>query len=270
MPGREDFEERRQARIDRLNEASEKAAKRSLSYNKLSSDLVQDIPLGQPNIVGRPALPRLREKSARAMDKAIEESDKADYYSNRAEAAENNSTISSDDPAAIEKLQAKIAKLETERERIKTLNKAARKNGTEPEPWFTLPYIGRDIKAAKERIAKLEAIDAMPAELIEFDSGEIESDLETNRIIIRYDERQPEEITEKLKGNGFHWSPTEHAWLRLRSRAALRMACAICGVEPIRKDEPICRACAEKIAARLAAGTQGSGEVGSGEAPHAG
>lgn len=83
MSGRADYEERRQDRIDRLNGAAEKASERSLQYNKRSSDLVKDIPLGQPNIIGRPALPRLREKSARAMDKAVEESGKADYYAER-------------------------------------------------------------------------------------------------------------------------------------------------------------------------------------------
>lgn len=63
MSGRLDYEERKQNRIDRLNAASEKASSLSGSEYKRSHDLVKDIPLGQPNIIGRPALPRLREKS---------------------------------------------------------------------------------------------------------------------------------------------------------------------------------------------------------------
>lgn len=230
MPGRADYEERRQARIDRLREASARESNRSAEAFKRSHDLVKDIPLGQPNIIGRPALPRLREKSVSALNQAIEHDNTAAYYAERAESAENNRAISSDDPEAIEKLKAKIAKLEEERERVKVFNKAARKNGTEPAPWYTLQYLSRDIKTAKDRIAKLEQTDAMPAQLIEFDGGEIESDPITNRIIVRFDERQNDDMAERLKGNGFHWSPEAGAWQRLRNYNALRAAKRICGV----------------------------------------
>ena len=71
----------------------------------------------------------------------------------------------------------------------------------------------------------------MPAVVINFESGEIESDPEMNRIIIRHNEGQSEEVTTILKSNGFHWSPTEKAWLRLRNRRALWAACGVCGVE---------------------------------------
>ena len=230
MPGREDYEERRQARIDRLNDAAYKASKESDAASKRSFDLVKDIPLGQPNIIGRPALPNLRAKSAKLMDKSIELSGKSDYYADRAEAAEGNSAISSDDPAAIDKLREKVERLEAERERVKAFNKEARKNGTEPAPWYTLPYLGRDIKAAKERITKLERVDSMPAEQIRFDGGEIESDPTTNRVMIRFDERQDDAMTQKLKSNGFRWAPSVKAWQRLRSLNALYAACQICGV----------------------------------------
>jgi hypothetical protein len=67
MPGRSDYEERKQARIDRLNGAASKARQESDKQYQHSHDLVKDIPLGQPNIIGRPALPRLREKSFNAL-----------------------------------------------------------------------------------------------------------------------------------------------------------------------------------------------------------
>lgn len=234
MPGREDYEERRQARIDRLNDAACKAAQESDAASKRSFNLVKDIPLGQPNIIGRPALPNLRARSAKLMDKSVKLADKSGYYSDRAEAAESNRAISSDDPAAIEKLREKVARLETERDRVKAFNKEARKNGTDPAPWYTLPYLGRDIKAAKERIAKLERVDNMPAELIQFDGGEIESDPITNRVMIRFDERQDAAMNRKLKSFGFHWSPSAKAWQRLRSPGSLRIACHLCGTEVTR------------------------------------
>ena len=228
MPGREDYEERRQARIDRLNGAAYRFSQESTAAAKRSHDLVKDIPFGQPNING--ALTGVTSKARNAMDRSVSLGEKSGYYADRAEAAKNNRAISSDDPAAIEKLREKIAKLEAEREKVKAFNKAAKKNGTEPAPWYTLPYLGRDIKAAKERIEKLERVDRMPAEQIEFDGGEIESDPTTNRIMIRYDERQGADVIENLKVNGFHWSPTEQAWMRLRNPSALRIAKKLCGV----------------------------------------
>ena len=175
MPGREDYEERRKARIDRLNNAAASAAQESSQRFKRAHDMVKDIPFGQPNIIGRPALPALRERSARMMDKALELNRTADYYAERAEAAECNSAISSDDPTAVEKLQAKLAELEATRDRVKAANKEAKKTGGEQSAWYTLPYLARDIKSVKERIAKLQAVDDMPAEIIIFDGGEIES-----------------------------------------------------------------------------------------------
>jgi len=71
MPGRKDYEVRRQARIDRLEARAEKEAGQATAELKRSHDLVKDIPFGQPNIVGRPQLPRLRERSAAAMDRAL-------------------------------------------------------------------------------------------------------------------------------------------------------------------------------------------------------
>jgi len=161
----------------------------------------------------------------------VELDNKAAHYTDRAAVAEDNTAISSDDPEAIAKLEAKITALEEKREKIKAFNRAAKKNGTEPAAWYELPYIGADIKRAKERIEKLKRVDRMPAEIITFDGGEIESDPGTNRVVIRFDERQGATMTERLKTNGFHWSPSVCAWTRLRNPGALRAAKIICGAE---------------------------------------
>jgi len=237
MAGRQDYEERRQARIDRLNAAAETAAAKSIAESRRASELVEGIPFGQPNIIGRPALPALRARSARCMDRSVEQQELSEEYKVRAEAAVGNRTISADDPDAIEKLKAKVSALEAERERIKAHNKEAKKNGTETAPWYALPYIARDIKAATERIAKLERIDAMPAELIEFDGGEIESDPVTNRVIIRYDERQDAAVTDMLKSNGFKWAPSAGGWQRLRTPGAWRLLCRIMEKPDDRRDK---------------------------------
>lgn len=223
MAGRADYEERRESRIDRLNSAASSAQAQSSAAYTRSHDLVKDIPLGQPNIRG--ALTGVMNKSSNAMDKAVELSIKAGYYADKAAAAENNKAISSDDPQAIEKLKAKVSRLEAEREKVKAFNKAARKNGTEPAPWYTLPYLGRDIKAAKERIAKLEALDARPtAEDIIFEGGRIVENVEQNRIQIFFDERPDDERIKTLKSWGFHWAHSEGAWQRLRNANAIYAA----------------------------------------------
>lgn len=225
MSGRSDYEERKQARIDRLNSASDKASSLSGSEYKRSHDLVKDIPLGQPNIIGRPALPRLREKSWNALGKAIQLDKKAAYYAGRAEAAENNTAISSDDPDAIEKLKSKLAALEAERERVKASNKAAKKNGTEPAPWYTLPYLGKDIKRVKDRISQLERLDSQPvAEDIHFEGGFIHENTEINRLQIIFDDIPEPDIREKLKRWGFKWARSEGAWQRMRGTNALHAA----------------------------------------------
>lgn len=231
MSGRQDYEERREARIDRLNAASEKAAAQSAIEAKRSYDLTKDIPFGQPNITGRPALPRLREKSINAIERSIEHANTAEYYADRAEAAENNKAISSDDPAAIEMLTAKIKYLEAEKEEVKAFNKAARKNGTESAPWYRLPYLNRDIKAAKERIEKLQCVDAIAEEKIDFDGGAIEVNNDLNRVIIRHDEKPGDDTISALKANGFHWSREEQAWMRLKTPSAIRTAKKICGIK---------------------------------------
>lgn len=231
MVGREDYEERKQARIDRLNGAAGKAAAASNDAYTRSHDLVKDIPFGQPNIVGRPALPNMRKKSAAAMDRALELDKKADYYAEKARAAEQNKAIFSDDPEALNKLREKLAELEAERERVKAKNREARKNGTEQSAWWVLPYLGKDIKRIKDRIAQLEQVDAMEDETIEFDGGEIESDSYTNRVMITFDEKPEKDTIDKLKRNGFRWAPSVGAWQRLRTPYALELACNICGVE---------------------------------------
>lgn len=256
MPGRTDYEERRQGRIDRLNGAAERESSRAGEEFQRSHDLVAGIPFGQPNIEGRPALPRLRERSMNAMDRGMKHSEKAGEYARRAEAAENNTAISSDDPRAIEKLEAKIEELKAYQAAMKAVNQYYRKNKKlegcpelTPEmkkeilrnwsmgwyvgvcyPAYALSNNNAKIKAAEKRIASLRRVDDMEEETIPFDGGEIVSDPDTNRIAIYFDTRPDREMISRLKGNGFRWSPSVGAWTRLRNPAALRAARRVCNV----------------------------------------
>lgn len=226
MIGRVDYEERREARIERMEVMQSKnESKSNAEYNR-SHELLDPIPFGQPNINGR--LTGTLNKARNAMEKSIDLSEKADYYREKAEAARSNKAISGDDPNAIEKLELKIASLEEQREKIKAFNREARKNGTEPAAWYELPYISKDIKRLKDRIESLKKVDAMKDEEIEFFGGRIVSDSEENRVMIYHDEKPGPETIQKLKCYGFRWSPKNHAWQRQRTPESMEIAKRIC------------------------------------------
>lgn len=253
MAGRQDYEERKQARIDRLENAVINARKGSSEAAERSYNLTKDIPLGQPNIRG--ALTGVMNKSRSAISKSCELSDKADYLENKLAGVENNTAISSDDPDCIEKLTEKVEALKAEQEYAKALNAHYRKHGTcrgfrnmsdesaakkderikasysfqqQPYPSYSLTNLNAKIKAAQERIDQIKRVEAMPDEIIKYgDFCEIESSSETNRVAIAFYGRASDELVEKLKSNGFKWAYSEGKWQRLRSPYSLRLAKSI-------------------------------------------
>lgn len=250
MAGRQDYEERKQARIDRLENAVIKTRKGASEAFNRSYNLTKDIPLGQPNING--ALTGIMNKSRSAIEASCKLSDKADYLEDKLLSIENNTAISSDDPNCIEKLTEKVEALKAEQEYAKALNAHYRKHGTckgfrnltdeqaekkdkrikesysfqqQPYPSYSLTNLNAKIKAAQERIEKIQKVEAMPAETIVYeDFCEIISDAETNRIAIQFYGFTPLQCAEELKRNGFKWAYTEKRWQRLRSPYSLRLA----------------------------------------------
>lgn len=248
MAGRQDYEERKQARIDRLENAAEKARKGADEACQRSYNLTKDIPLGQPNIRG--ALTGTLNKSRQAMDKSCKLSDTAEYLESKLKATENNYAISSDDPNSIEKLQQRIDNLKEKQTFAKAINAYYRKNKTckgfqdltdeqsakwdkeakesfsweqRPFPSYELTSINNKIKLAEKRIEEIKAVEEMTEELIEYDFCKIESNAETNRVTILFYEKQPDEIIQKLKYNGFKWAYSEGKWQRLRTPQAWRL-----------------------------------------------
>ena len=256
--GRNDYQDRREARIDRLEAHADKAKADAAAEYQKSHDLVKDIPFGQPNIIGRPALPRLRERSAAAMDRALAHDEKASYYADRARAAANNRAISSDDPDALDRLADKLAALEAAQERDKARNAYYRKHKTmkgfpglsddeavrvdaelakEPErlrrpvPAWALSNRNAEINRLKKRMESLRRVDDMEHVEIEFDGGRIVTNEDINRVQILFDEKPDEETRRTLKSYGFRWAPSESAWQTQRTPAALRRAKYICKVQ---------------------------------------
>ena len=123
--------DRRQARVDRLREWSEKHAENAEAADARARDLADRIPLGQPILADHHSAKRARRDQDRiqgGMERAWVEQQKADDQARRAANIERHlyRAIYDDDPDAVERLEAKIAALEADRERIKAYNRTAR------------------------------------------------------------------------------------------------------------------------------------------------
>lgn len=124
------YEEKKQARIDRYKERAGKAKERSNNHYNTSHNLSSAIPFGQPILIGHHSEGRHRRDINRInnnMRKSIEENKKADYYENKAKAAENNHNIYSNDPEAIQKLEKRIEQIENVQKTYKDINIRLRK-----------------------------------------------------------------------------------------------------------------------------------------------
>ena len=252
-----DYEERKQARIDRYREKAEKSRQQSSQLSHESVSMLEHIPPGQPILVGQHSERghrKLLERSDQKMEQSIAASEKADYYEHKAKAAENNTAISSDDPAALEKLQAKLARLQEKQAFMKTVNAYYRKHqtcrgceGVSPElaaeldnsmadaySWVTAPYPSyalsnnnQEIHRIQERIKQLERNRDVGFKCWEFESGKLVANAEMNRLQIFFDEIPPAETRKELKSWGFHWARSEGAWQRQLTRDAIYAASRI-------------------------------------------
>jgi hypothetical protein len=130
------YRERRLAKADRLRDWADKRAEKSANAFESARAIADNIPLGQPILVGHHSEKRHRRDIARidnGMRKGIEHENKARDMSSRADNIEAaaDSAIYSDDPDALDALTAKLACLEAERERVKAVNKMIRAKGLE-------------------------------------------------------------------------------------------------------------------------------------------
>jgi hypothetical protein len=252
-----DYEEHKQVRIDRYIELKHKATERSTQCFEESHKMVENIPFGQPILVGHhseKAHRNLLNRSWNKMEKGVEESRKAEYYADKAEAAIKNHAISSDDPEAIDKLRKKIARAEKNRELMKAANKiikSAKKTEDQKReeliglgisqntvsyllhpPFgnkqgyqsFNLTNNNANIRRMQERLTHLEkvSLDTTTEEM--FGEVKIVDNVEENRVQVFFPDIPAEGIRTFLKRNGFHWSKFVGAWMRQRSTFALQQA----------------------------------------------
>ena len=260
--GREDYQDRKEARIDRMEERAARAQAESAAASHAAHEIMRHIPPGQPILVDHYSAKGHRrdlDKIHRNMHKSIEAGEKAAYYSSRAASAASNTAISGDDPDAVKKLEAKLAKLQAAQEEDKALNAYYRKHKTvkgfpgisdeeadradkelsemreairRPVPAWQLSNRNAEIKRTKDRLARLRQVDEMEHTEIEFDGGTIVTNEEVNRVQILFDEKPDEATRSKLKTYGFRWSPREGAWQIQRTPQARRRACYLLGIDP--------------------------------------
>lgn len=245
---RSDYNERKEARIERYIDLFESNTTKSNELSKKASDMASVIPFGQPILVGHHSETRdrnYRNRIHNTMGKAVEASDKADYYKHRAEVAQNNNAISSDDPEAITKLKEKIAALEANQELMIKANKLIKKNDREGlkalgltekqvEELFKPDFCGRigfpsfatqnnraNITRCKERLERLEKELSEGTTEKELENGiRIVDSIEENRLQIFFPGKPDEAIREQLKSHGFKWSGKNGCWQRFRSNDA--------------------------------------------------
>lgn len=133
--GREDYQERQDARRERLERAAERRRQEAEDCHRRSDQLVAPIPLGQPILVGHHSEKghrRTLERAQNLMFKMVDKNRQAEALEAKA-AAVGRGGISSDDPEAIEKLRAKLERRRKYHHEMKTTNAAYRKAG-KPQP----------------------------------------------------------------------------------------------------------------------------------------
>ena len=149
------YEERKQARIERLRERAEKTRAEGESKMTTASQFFYDLN-GQPLLPGHYSYKSDRNRRERYDNmgrKGYEMTKQADDLERRAAAAESNRAISSDDPNAPEKLRERIASLEAKQQRMKDTNKIIQrkpKNEPTPEKIAALVTLGASEAAAQK------------------------------------------------------------------------------------------------------------------------
>jgi hypothetical protein len=248
------YEERRQARIERLEAKAAAAEREADSRIGRAREMASFIPFGQPILIGHHSEKRDRNYRARIdanFRKGFEAQEKAKHYRQRAAAAASNRAISSDDEAALDKLRTRIAEAEATQTMMKAVNRVIRRkprNEATPEKleeisrllggagnkYFTSPVqafepdcCGRigfpdyalqnnnaNIRRMKARLAELEAMDGRETTSQEFEGFELVENAEENRVQFIFPGKPAAEIRKVLKAHGFRWAPSQGAWQR--------------------------------------------------------
>lgn len=248
------YEEKRQARIERMKDRAQRAREESEQLYERAKKMSSVIPFGQPILVGHyseKADRNYRARIDRTYGKSFELKDEAEKLERRVKAAEKNRIISSDDPEAITKLERKIEILKSNQEKMKGVNKIIKnthitreKNIEEIQkllpkfktvenlfipdfagrvgfPDYLLTNNNQNIRRLQERVDFLKKQKTQEHKETERPDGiKVIENVELNRIQIVFPDKPSYEVRQILKQNGFRWSPSNMAWQRQLNHAA--------------------------------------------------
>lgn len=247
------FEQRKQNRIDYAREQAEKQKKDSERYSENANSMASHIPMGQPILVGHHSEKTHRRHLGQIwgnMEKATKADGKAQYYADKAKAIESNKAIFSDDPEAVRKLESKIERLEKLQDFMKSANRLIKKqdkgrfleleSATE-QMWDLLnqrdsfgnlgfaPYKltnnNANIKRLKIRLSNLKAIAEQESTETEINGIRLVRNVEANRIQLFFPDIPSADVRQSLKKTyGFRWCRTEGAWQRHLNNVGIHAA----------------------------------------------
>lgn len=122
------YEMKQERRRQRFEDAADRARRDAEAQHKRSHDLVKDIPLGQPILVGHHSERghrRTLDRSWNALGKAVAASERAEEMARKAEAV-GTAGVSSDDPDAVAKLSEQLKTREERQAFMVAANKVVR------------------------------------------------------------------------------------------------------------------------------------------------
>ena len=247
------YEERQEARRERLENAAEKASSKSNQHFQAARSAVEHIPMGQPILVGHHSESRHRGALRRHdtnMRKAVDEDHRAQELNRRAEAV-GTGGISSDDPQALVKLREQLESAKASQETMKKANAILRRKATTDEqktrelvalgltqalaaqilrdgdfPRYALTNNNANARRIEQRIAQLEALASRQTKEIQGPGYIYREDTEENRVMFVFPGKPDEETREKMKREGFKWSPSRDGkpYVRMLTPNALAVA----------------------------------------------
>jgi hypothetical protein len=250
MP-RSDYYEKQAEKLERYQDLAEKKTNEGNALIARAHQMAEQIPLGQPILVGHYSEKGDRNYRARinsTWDRGYETLKTAEHYERKVQSIESNRAISSDAPDAVELLRVKLQKLVDFQEHAKIVNKICRKKVPDEEkiklliesglkestakeallpdfcgrvgiPAYALTNNNGNMKRIKDRIAELEKAQTdISTETMIGDVSIVDS-VEDNRIMIVFPGVPDEAIRARLKSDGFRWSPSSGAWQAYRSAA---------------------------------------------------
>lgn len=248
------YENRIEAKRERFTDRAAKANGESSSVRNRAHAMYEQIPFGQPILVGHHSERRdrnFRNKIHTMQGKAFALMQKAEHYEAKA-ANVGTGGISSDDPSAIIKLEKELAGLQNNQELMKQANKAIKAAKTPEAQLAALIALGYDEKTAQSLLnprfgragfasysltnnnANIKRVQTRIEELKALKSREdveevtegytYREDVEDNRIHFVFDGKPSENVRVLLKSHAFKWSPSRSAWVRQLNANGLHAA----------------------------------------------